>query len=362
MAVRKDIFMDRGRDYYYPASVDFNAYHSVEPGDVVIIPEGQYGSMEIFNAKGITFITEGVAQFKFISFYEGTEDMSLQGDLNVDHGLVLSDPNHFGGLFNTTGKLSFQGVRVTGSMMGLQVVNKPGAKTRQPFTDLSMQDVLIEDVKQEGIYVGHDSLGGPWIKGIYRNVVTRRTGRDGIQTRNGFHDIQYCIVEDTGLAGEAPHAHGILFGGNTNGGICQNNKLSGVGGIGIFINGFGDFDIYNNDVEAKVYSLFTKNAEGRTADLQKVGYQQFDISWNKFKAASGQDIVMYDDPASGIKTSVQIGSNEISGKVDIAATIMHPTAPRAEAQKPAKKLIATMNLYDDNSTEWIVNNQIKPTK
>jgi hypothetical protein len=359
MAIRRDIFTHSG-DYYFP--MDFNEYFQLMPGDIVIVPAGKYGSLEIFKANGITFINEGgQAEFKFISFYQGTQNMAVlgNGSPGTQFGFKCYSPNHFGGLFETVNRLVLQNIHVEGTTMGFQVLTKPGASYPGNEQILNIENCLIEKVKDEGLYLGADALGGPWIVGNIRNNVLRNCGRDGIQVRNGFFNVENNVIEGTGGNGEEWHSHGILFGGNSNGGICKNNKVSGVGGIGLFINGMGDFQIQGNSFQSQGSAVFINNYADKE-DLQRVGFQRVTIKGNKLVEGNGKSLEVLRDPAKAPQ-QVDFYYNEYSGHLEVqpgvvfnhAAQIPDPVEP-----VPVKLLWTAIknkrkyNVYSDNTWKW----------
>jgi hypothetical protein len=121
---------------------------------------------------------------------------------------------------------------------------------------------------------------------LVERIIVRDAGADGIQCRNGYFEVYDCDLDGVGLNGDSINAQGILFGGNTNGGIAKRNIMANVGGFGIFCNGWGDFEFACNLITCNTSGIFTKNYE-YDQDLQGVGFQNINEHDNTINAANG---------------------------------------------------------------------------
>lgn len=363
--VHRNIFTPN-QDMWMPPEISFNQYFNILAGDSVAIAAGSYGACNIYRAERITFFNEGgQVTFKYFSLYNGTKDISILGNgtPGVEYGIVFSSTTNFGGLFETTGFLNFKNVKVSGSTLGIQVGHHPSKTYAAPSLNLRVENCQIENVGMEGLYIGHDALGGPFITGTILNNIINNTGNDGIQVRNGKFTITGNSLDNIGLNGIDIHSHGILFGGNSNGGFCSGNTATRVRGFGLFVNGYGEFKIENNSFQSGNSAIFTNNY-AKDADLQNVGYQRFYVSGNNLNATNSKAIEVLNDPVKApitlsFSNNVYTGDKVIqSGVTVLTDVVIQPPPP-----PPTKTLLWTAykvingkktyyQVYSDFTWKW----------
>jgi hypothetical protein len=350
LTIHRNIFKP-GEDLWNPPDQDFNDAHGINPGDVVAIQTGEYGIVNLHNARGITFINEGgPARFKYFSMYEKTKDMAIVG--NVADDIVFSSPANFGSKCETTGNLTMKNIKVEGSTLGIQVVHDPNKTYLSNTVNLLVENVSVDGVGMEGMYFGHDVLGGPFITGEVKNCSVKNCGRDGIQVRNGRYNVNGNIVDNVGLNGESYHAHGILFGGNSSGGTLVNNKVSRASGLGVFINGYGEFVIDGNDISSSLAAIFSNNYAS-DADLQKQNFQRLLIRNNKLFGGDGRTLQIQRDVLKA-PVEVEFYSNTHSGRLDIeAGVVLKELRLLWKSVKTWEGVKRYCGHYSDNTWKWL---------
>jgi cell fate (sporulation/competence/biofilm development) regulator YmcA (YheA/YmcA/DUF963 family) len=297
---------------------DFMKEHNLNRGDTVVISQGTYGHTVISNCFGITFQNEGQVVFNGgFNFEMPSSDNKLigNGTPGIKYGILIKNTEYFAGRWYAWGNMEIAFVAVKKAQMGFQVKTEPDWDYKKQPTRISIHDLLIEDVEQEMLYIGSDNLGGSYITGDIRRVTGRRSGRDGIQVRNGNFVIEDNDLKDVGLNNEAGHQHGILIGGNSNGGTIRKNKVENAVGYGIFVNGFGNIFIECNEIiNSGNSAVFTKNYE-KYEDLQKTGYQKFYIRNNTLHSRNPRTIEMYYDGNNGLRGEAVISNNRVNNTV-----------------------------------------------
>lgn len=304
-----------GQDFWNPPEQDMNDAYGINYGDTVIVPDMPENFVNIHNVRGVKFENEnGAARCKYFSLYNKTKDIEISGNgtPGVQHGIVLSSPDHFGTLCETTGNVKWSGVKVEGSAMGLQFSHAPNKTYAAPSVNLTVENCWIDRVKQEAFYCGHDSLGGPYITGNIRNNKITATGRDGIQCRNGTYNVDNNDLDGIGLNGEPYHAHQILFGPGVNGSITNNRAKNGKG-YGAFINNRGRVLIKGNSFQSDLASIFIKNYE-QDYPYQSERFMIFDIEGNTLTPGNGKALEVLFDPAKDPIT-INWGVNTYTGEL-----------------------------------------------
>jgi hypothetical protein len=307
-----------GGDFWHNNG-SFNTQYGVNPGDTVVLRAGTYGHIDITNISGVTFINEGQVLVDSWNFNNGAINVKILGNgtAGIKYGIRFIGRANFASRCYATGDIEFGWLEVAGNLMGFQVKTDPGVGYPLNYQRVLAHDLYIHDTGQEAIYFGSDNLGGPQINGRIWNVKTERTGRDGIQTRNGTFIIEDCEVISPGLAGDNNHNHGFLIGGNTKNGTIRRCIGRNIPNFGIFCNGYGEILIECNDIQSGNSALFTKNTE-YWEDLQKVGYQNFTVRNNIF--TSVRSIEMGSNNAN-IAVRGNVTNNKCSGSVGVAGGI-----------------------------------------
>lgn len=307
---------------FWGASIDFNASKGVAPGDTVIL-KGNYGHIEFGKINGVTFLNDGPVTIKSMNIYAGGRDIKLLGNgtAGLERGIKIQGTN-FGINWEAVGSLEIGYVEIIGNAMGIKVSTQPNVSYPLDYQSLYIHHCKIQGVGQEGMYLGRDELGGPFITGkVIQNSVSD-CGRDGIQVRNGVFEVNYNSVTNVGLNGEGIHDEAILFGGNSKGGICKGNIIQMVPGNGIFCNGAGEFFFVQNTMNVKGPGIFTKSpivAE----DLQKLGYQHITIQGNTITSASGIALQSYKENA--VPTTIKYYQNATTGRTEVMPGITFTT-------------------------------------
>lgn len=310
-----------GGDLWYYTN-NFNKEFNVNPGDTVVLKAGTYGHIDITHIDGVTFINEGQVIVDSWNFNNGATNVKLLGNgtPGIKYGIKINGKNNFATRWFATGNLEIAHIEIDGSKMGFQVKTLPYETYPLNWINLSIHDCLIQNTGQEGVYAGADELGGPYMIGKIYNVIVKNTGRDGIQVRNGTFEVYDNVVDGIGTSNDPGHTHGILFGGNTNNGICRNNKVSNVKyGFALFINGYGTFTIECNDFKSSGSSIFTKNFN-KSEDLQKVGRQEYIVRNNSMTSDNNQSMETYMEN-NGIPVKVTYTGNKTSGKAAVQKDI-----------------------------------------
>lgn len=311
---------------YYGASVDFNALHSVLPGEEVEIPAGTYDYFEAFNIEGVKFVvTGGQAVFKSFSCKVGSKDIEIDGksESGVSYGIKTSHAGSFGGLFQTVGTLTIKGWQSDGNAMGIQVSHNPTETYALDYLRLIIEDCDIRNTGDEGeaLYIGHDTLSlEVLIDARIRHNNIYNTGRDGIQFRNGFALIHNNTIDTVGRAGNPSHAHCILVGGNTNGSRVYDNTGDNVAGNAFFCNGSGTVVFENNTITTygadPLYGAYANNYVSDTADLQGVNYLKIYMIGNDINPVNSAYWFVTNIDGGKDPVSVYFSGNTMHGKIN----------------------------------------------
>lgn len=314
---RNDIFTP-GKEYYQFDGENFNTKWGLNPGDVVGIKAGFYPNIDLGLGvtDGITFVNDGgVAQIGWFGLGAGAKNCKMLGNgvSGLKYGFKLTDKDHFALSWGCVGDLEAAFIEVDGASMGVQLVTLPGVTYPLNYQRLYAHDLLIQRTLNEAMYLGyvHDSPIPMDLK--IERVTIIDSGRDGIQTRNtGSVLIQDCTLDGIGLEGNSDHAHGILFGSNSNGGTVKNCKVKRVAGCGIWNGGWGDFNYECNEIQAQAFGIMSRSSEG---DVQNIGRQSQVIKNNKIYSAKSIECYYSE---TGKKISVDIENNQVSGTINIA--------------------------------------------
>ena len=107
---------------FWGASTDFNASKGVSPGDTVIL-KGTYGALEFGKIKGVKFVNDGPVIVKYMAFYKGGQDISVEG---TSQGAIKFTGNNFALNCEAVGKLVFRNLEFANNQMGIKVSTVPG--------------------------------------------------------------------------------------------------------------------------------------------------------------------------------------------------------------------------------------------
>ena len=258
----------------------------IKAGDVIHLSHGTYYQILVQNINGTSenpVILEnfgGQAVIYGDTAYYGISvrncsfmNLSGNGTDAVFYGIKIAKVGRGGGLsldkLSTNIKVSHIEIGNT-ALVGLFAKTDPDCtftSTRDKFTmyDIEIHDCYIHDIGMEGIYAGSsfytgrmiscngsDTLVYPHvIEGIrVYNIITERTGRNGIQVNSSTKDCQIFnnIISLDSRAETPNQMGGIQIGG---GSVCDcfNNHIANGNGSGIEIFGRGNMMIYNNVIE-----------------------------------------------------------------------------------------------------------------
>jgi parallel beta-helix repeat protein len=271
-----------GCDHVIPSDVEeadgASNFSDVAPGDTVCISAGTRDPLALRNFHGadgraITFVNDG-----------GT--VTIRGDGGDYAGIEIEDSDHIrvtgsgvdqqcgagvaaaaqrcgirvlGAARGLTGKVRTEHLRVDHVEMGdtaqSAVSIKDNSMGRDEWVerDIVLDHNYVHDVHDEGFYIGSsDYASGEYhvLHGVHlaHNLVAR-TGRDGLQVGSAAQDctIHHNVIRETGRNDESSHRAGVM---NNKGSVCDifNNTISDTAGWGIYVQGNGGNEIYNNVV------------------------------------------------------------------------------------------------------------------
>ena len=269
-------------DHTIPSDVDeadgAADFSGVAPGDTVCIAAGTRGPLELRNFHGedgqtITFVNDG-----------GT--VTVRGDGGDYAGIEIEDSDHirltgsgsaeqcgadvaadaqkcgirvFGSERSVTGMVKTEYVRIDHLEMGdnsesaVSIRDNSMGRDEWIEHDVVVEHSYIHDVEDEGVYIGSsDYESGDYhvLHGVRvgHNLVAN-TGRDGLQIGSATRDcvIHDNVVRHTGLNDESSHRAGVM---NNQGSVCdvRGNVVTDAAGWGVYIQGNGGNDVYNNVV------------------------------------------------------------------------------------------------------------------
>lgn len=253
-------------------------FSDVAPGDTVCIGAGTRGPLELRNFHGadgrtITFVNDG-----------GT--VTIRGDGGDYAGIEIEDSDHIrvtgagvdqrcgaavaagaqrcgirilGAARSVTGKVRTEHLRVDHVEMGdttqsaVSIKDNSMGRGEWVERDVVLDHNYVHDVHDEGVYIGSsDYATGEYhvLQGVHlaHNLVVR-TGRDGLQVGSATRDctIHHNVIRETGRNDESSHRAGVM---NNKGSVCDiyNNSIADTAGWGIYVQGNGENEIYNNIV------------------------------------------------------------------------------------------------------------------
>ncbi len=252
-------------------------YSNIMPGDIVIIEPGKREYLKFQNFKG--------SESQYITFTNGAGQVLIENDLS--YGIAFENCQFFRFLGNGESSIDY-GIKIgrtgaSASGLGLSKLSSDfeiayieiantgfagimsksdpvadGTANRGNFTQRNtvFHDNYIHETKGEGFYLGYSRFFeykgylAHEIHGIkvYNNLVID-TGLDGIQvgcaTQNC--EIYNNTIIGSGKSKEFGQMSGIQVGGGTTGKV-YNNLIKDGSGIGIFLQGYGDNEVYNNTI------------------------------------------------------------------------------------------------------------------
>jgi hypothetical protein len=269
-------------DHMIPSGVEeadgASNFSEVAPGDTVCIGAGTRGPLELRNFHG--------APGRTITFVNDGGMVTVRGDDGDYAGIEIEDSDHIrvtgsgdatqcgagvatgsqrcgirilGAARSLTGKVRTEYIRVDHIEMGetsqsaVSIKDNSMGRGEWIARDVVLDHNYIHDVKDEGVYVGSsDYATGDYhvLHGVHlaHNLVVG-TGRDGLQVGSATLDctIHHNVIRDTGRNNESSHRAGVM---NNKGSVCDiyNNFITDTAGWGIYVQGNGENEIYNNVV------------------------------------------------------------------------------------------------------------------
>ncbi len=267
-------------DHVIPSDVEeadgASNFSDVAPGDTVCIPAGTRGPLELRDFHG--------ADGRTITFINGGGTVTIRGDDGDYAGIEIEDSDHIrvtgagvdqrcgagvaagaqrcgirilGAARSVTGKVRTERLRVDHVEMGdttqSAVSIKDNSMGRDEWIerDIALDHNFIHDVHDEGVYIGSsDYATGEYhvLHGVHiaHNLVVG-TGRDGLQVGSATRDctIHHNVIRNTGRNDESSHRAGVM---NNKGSVCDiySNSIADTAGWGIYVQGNGGNEIYNN--------------------------------------------------------------------------------------------------------------------
>lgn len=333
---RNDIFVcgeiPYSKDYYYSGAEDFMSKYDLQPGDTVAFKIGSQGQDTlrnvdmglVQNCHDLVFLNDSGNKKRVNIGWFGLGNnvynvkLSGNGSKYIDYGLNFYDSTHFGLSWGCVGNLETSYLKFDGCNIAFQLVTIPTLKYPVDSQKLYAHHLLIENSKHESMYLGYVN-NSPIAMDIKVDSVTiNNSGWDGIQTRNTRSVlITNCTLNGIGTALHEGDEHGILFGGNSNGGTVKNVIMKNVKGVGIWNGGWGSFEYSCNQIQADVFGVMSRSTfpEG---DVQNTGKQSQLMSNNIINCAKAVECY-YEN--NGKQISVDIQNNQTSGSINVSSGI-----------------------------------------
>jgi hypothetical protein len=341
-------------DHVISASVEeadgHEGYADVEPGQTVCISAGVRGPLELHNFHGapgqtITFVNQGGT----VDIRGGDDDYAGIEIENSDHirvtgagmsrrcgadiaaeaqrcGIRILGPAH-----SVTGKVRTEYITIDHVEMGdttqSAVSIKDNSLGRGEWVehDVVLNRNYIHDVRDEGVYIGSsDYASGDYhvLHGVHlgHNLVVD-TGRDGLQVGSATRNctIQHNVVKNSGRNNESSHRAGVM---NNQGSVCDiyNNFVADTAGWGIYVQGNGANEIYNNVVVRAGRSVRAGDGDGDGISVHDGSNVNGSISvWNNtVVSASGDGIGWGNDAGSDnqIRNNLVVDSGGVNIDTD----------------------------------------------
>ncbi|HEX6257183.1 MAG TPA: choice-of-anchor Q domain-containing protein [Euzebyales bacterium] len=334
-------------------------FSDVGPGDTVCLASGTRGPLELRNFHG--------ADGRPVTFVNSGGTVQIRGDDGDYAGIEIEDSDHIrvtgagagghcgadiaagsqrcgisilGTARSLTGKVKTEHIRVDHVEMGdtsqSAVSIKDNSMGRGEWIehDVVLDHNYLHDVKDEGVYIGSsDYATGDYhvLHGVRlsHNLVVR-TGRDGLQVGSATRDcaIHDNVVTDTGRNGESSHRAGVM---NNKGSVCDihDNVISDTAGWGIYIQGNGSNDVYNNVVirAGRAVSAGDDDGDGITVHDGSNTDGSVRVLNNTVVGARGDGIGWSNDVGSDnqIRNNIAVGSGGVDvdrdANVDIGANL-----------------------------------------
>jgi len=304
-------------------------YSSIGPGDVLCLAPGTRRDIELINFHGTESAPITVINSGGVVMIDGAGQYS---------GIDVSNSEHI--RITGTGVSSVCGadVSVSGQACGIRVIGSDRAvtaKTRTEFievdhvemgeidgTAVSIKDdelgrgewilhsvVLhhnyLHDIGDEGVYIGSSdyATGEPHVlEGVHlhHNLVVN-TGRDGLQVGSTTADcsIHHNVIRLPGQNDESDHRAGVM---NNKGSVCDvySNTIVDAAGWGIYIQGNGTNEVYNNVIVRAGRFVSAGDSDGDGIAIHDGSNTSNSIYvWNNtIVEPSGDGIGFHNDPGS----------------------------------------------------------------
>jgi parallel beta-helix repeat protein len=303
---------------------------AVGPGDVVCLQAGRRDVLELHNFHGeagevITFVNDGGT----VDIRGGSDDYAGIEIENSDHIRVTGTgessqcgADHpedaqrcgisvLGSARSVTGKVRTEHVEIDHVEMGDTTQSAVSIKDNDldrgewVAHDVVLRHNYVHDVYDEGMYVGSSDYksGDPHLfDGVHlsHNLVVD-TGRDGLQVGSATRDctIHHNVIKNSGLNDESDHRAGVM---NNKGSVCNiyNNYITDTEGWGIYVQGNGTNEIYNNVVVRAGRSVEPGDKDGDGIAIHDGSNVRNSIYvWNNtIVSAAGDGIGWDNDPGS----------------------------------------------------------------
>jgi hypothetical protein len=323
--------------YYAPSGEDFMAKWGLLPGDTVAFKIGANGedymnNVDLGNAKvnGITFINDSSNKKQFLLgfFSMGGSCVNVKmlgnGSKSVYYGFKFFHPDFFGLSWACVGNVEAGFLEMDGSKMGVQVITIKGNYYAANYQTVYLHNIFVHNTSDEAFYLGYAHEPEILMTLTIDSCKVRNSGRDGLQTRQTLKTtLTNNDLDSVGMAHVFGHDHGILLGDNINGAVVLKNVLKNVQGIGIWMDGWGDFLYECNTIQAAYRGMMTRNIawlSGVYTDPQEIGYVHQVVRNNTISSNTG--IILESLYDNGTKPdTIEFYNNQTSGIYSTATGI-----------------------------------------
>ncbi|MCI5056917.1 MAG: T9SS type A sorting domain-containing protein [Flavobacteriales bacterium] len=234
--------------------------YPLNPGDTIYLMNGNRGKLSIWDYSG-------TAQNPiYVSNHNGPVEISSQNNYCLDFyncvNIKLAGTGTYG--ITIDGNYIAEGLRFLNGSSGIEISNieikncNTGIKVKSNLnrndfllSGLDIHDCYIHDINTEGMYIGssfyHVSNDHLLENVTIRNNIVEHTGWDGIQVGSAHSNCQVYgnIIRADSKANVSGQQSGIMINPGSRC-DCYNNKIIDGHGPGIFYQGNGNSNIYNN--------------------------------------------------------------------------------------------------------------------
>lgn len=351
----------------------------INPGDTLILS----GNYTYFNLKGLVGTKENliniickdkvtIGGYKAYAFNMSDSSYFTIKGVGYNHIVInggVDGSNSVGMAFNKCNNFVLSGHEFTNVSVAIMMKTTPKVDDPSTYGDgwsyenIDINDNHIYSVTGEGMYLGHSNSGEePTGSGIYAfrlknvnvfNNIVENTGWDGIQLTCGDGvSIYNNIIDNYGVARQTYQNMGIICAGNVV--SITGNKITNGNATGITLGGNGICNIANNII----ISAYGEGQDAIYINSHRIkGYEALQpyitanyiehCKRNCIRVENTDDFMIPGTISKNTwKDSLGIVDNSDSLLVD-NGEVIPPVNP------PVRKLIATINIYDNGDVEKI---------